>query len=134
MNPKVREVANKIFYGNNRVHMIEPLDVVDFHNLINKSYLILTDSGGIQEEAPSLGKPVLVLRDTTERPEGIKAGTLKLAGVEEESIYNCLKNLLSNKELYNSMSKSCNPYGDGNASKRIVSIILSTFKENKIYL
>ena len=134
MNPKVREVANKIFYGNNRVHMIEPLDVVDFHNLINKSYLILTDSGGIQEEAPSLGKPVLVLRDTTERPEGIKAGTLKLAGVEEESIYNCLKNLLSNKELYNSMSKSCNPYGDGNASKRIVSIISSTFKENKIYL
>ena len=134
LNPLVRQAADEVLGDNSKVHLIEPLEVLDFHNFLNKSHIIMTDSGGIQEEAPSLGKPVLVLRDTTERPEGIKAGTLKLAGVEEESIYNCLKNLLSNKELYNSMSKSCNPYGDGNASKRIVSIISSTFKENKIYL
>ena len=127
MNPKVREIANKIFYGEERVHLIEPLDVIDFHNLINKSYLILTDSGGIQEEAPSLGKPVLVLRDTTERPEGVKSGTLKLAGIEEESIYSAIRELLINRQLYDSMSQSSNPYGDGRASEYIVRAILKTF-------
>ncbi|MDB2050375.1 non-hydrolyzing UDP-N-acetylglucosamine 2-epimerase, partial [Clostridium perfringens] len=98
------------------IHLIEPLEVLDFHNFLNKSYIIMTDSGGIQEEAPSLGKPVLVLRDTTERPEGIAAGTLKLVGVDEETIYALTKELLTNKEIYNNMSKASNPYGDGNAS------------------
>ena len=108
--------------------MIEPLEVFDFHNFQNKSYVILTDSGGIQEEAPSLGKPVLVLRDTTERPEGIKAGTLKLVGTNEETIYNETKKLLINKKEYEKMSKASNPYGDGHASEKIVDAIIDKFK------
>ena len=110
LNPKVREIANEVFKDDDRIKLIDPLEVVDFHNFINKSYLILTDSGGIQEEAPSLGKPVLVLRDTTERPEGIEAGTLKLAGTNEKKIYELAKELIENKEEYNKMSKASNPY------------------------
>ena len=128
LNPKVREVANEVFNGMDRVRLIEPLEVFDFHNFINKSYIILTDSGGIQEEAPSLGKPVLVLRDTTERPEGIEAGTLKLVGTSEEVIYNETKKLLDDKEEYNKMSKASNPYGDGFASKYIVDAIINKYK------
>ncbi len=131
MNPKVREVANEVFEGCNRVKLIEPLEVFDFHNFQNRSYIILTDSGGIQEEAPSLGKPVLVLRDTTERPEGIKAGTLKLVGTNEETIYQETKNLLTNKSEYEKMSKASNPYGDGHASKRIVDAIIGVFGHEK---
>lgn len=122
-NPLVRETANRIFRNSDKIKLIEPLEVLDFHNFLNKSYLILTDSGGIQEEAPSLGKPVLVMRDTTERPEGIKARTLKLVGTEEENIYINIKILLDNKEEYEKMSKASNPYGDGFASKRIADII-----------
>ena len=129
MNPKVREVASEIFKDTDRVKLIEPLEVFDFHNFQNKSYLILTDSGGIQEEAPSLGKPVLVLRDTTERPEGIEAGTLKLVGTDEETIYSETKKLLANKEEYEKMSKASNPYGDGHASERIVDAIIEKFKD-----
>lgn len=124
LNPKVREIARRIFGKEERVHLIEPLDVIDFHNFMNKSYLIMTDSGGIQEEAPSLGKPVIVLRDTTERPEGIEAGTLKLAGVDEDGIYDITRQLLVDSSVYNSMAKACNPYGDGNASSYIVKAIL----------
>jgi len=124
-NPVVRETADEIFSGSDRMRIIEPLDVVDFHNFLSRSYLILTDSGGIQEEAPSLGKPVLVMRDTTERPEGIEAGTLKLVGTDEEVIYKTFKGLLTNKQEYDKMSKSSNPYGDGLASKRIADILLS---------
>ncbi len=124
LNPKVREIANEIFDGDDKVHLIEPLEVFDFHNFQNKSYLILTDSGGIQEEAPSLGKPVLVLRDTTERPEGIKAGTLKLVGTDEETIYNETKKLLTNQKEYEKMSRASNPYGDGHASEKIVDAIV----------
>jgi UDP-N-acetylglucosamine 2-epimerase (non-hydrolysing) len=124
MNPIVRQIADKILGDNDHIHLIEPLDVIDFHNLASKAYLILTDSGGVQEEAPSLGVPVLVLRDTTERPEGVKAGTLKLAGTDEEVIFNLANNLLSNKEAHDSMAKASNPYGDGYASKRIVEAIL----------
>ena len=123
-NPKVREVANRIFGDEDRVKLIEPLEVIDFHNFLNKSYLILTDSGGIQEEAPSLGKPVLVLRDTTERPEGVAAGTLKLVGTKEEDIYNNFKLLLENNEEYKKMSQASNPYGDGRASERIAEVLL----------
>ncbi len=123
MNPKVRETANAILSGNDRIKIIEPLDVVDFHNFLNASYLIITDSGGIQEEAPSLGKPVLVMRDTTERPEGIKAGTLKLVGTNEETIYKAFKQLLVDKKEYEKMAKASNPYGDGLASKRIADIL-----------
>lgn len=123
MNPVVRETANSILGDCDRIRIIEPLDVLDFHNFLNASYLILTDSGGIQEEAPSLGKPVLVMRDTTERPEGIKAGTLKLVGTEEETIYKEFKTLLENKEEYEKMSKASNPYGDGFACKRIADIL-----------
>ena len=122
-NPIVRETANMIFKDNDKVKLIEPLEVIDFNNFLNKSFLILTDSGGIQEEAPSLGKPVLVMRDTTERPEGIKAGTLKLVGTEEENVYNNIKLLLDNKEEYEKMSKASNPYGDGHACKRIADIL-----------
>lgn len=128
LNPLVRDTANEIFGDSGKVHLIEPLEVLDFHNFLNQAYIIMTDSGGIQEEAPSLGKPVLVLRDTTERPEGIDAGTLKLAGVEEETIYNMTKELLTNQSVYDSMAKACNPYGDGNASKYIVDAII-----NKLY-
>ena len=126
-NPKVREVANEIFGDTDKVKLIEPLEVFDFHNFQNKSYMILTDSGGIQEEAPSLGKPVLVLRDTTERPEGIDAGTLKLVGTDEEVIYEEAKKLLEDKEEYEKMSHASNPYGDGHASERIVDAIIETF-------
>ena len=123
MNPVVREIADEFLGGDDRIHIIEPLDVLDFHNFLSRSYLILTDSGGIQEEAPSLGKPVLVMRDTTERPEGIAAGTLKLVGTEEETIYNEFSRLLSDKEEYEAMSKASNPYGDGHACERIADVL-----------
>jgi len=124
LNPKIREIASEVLSGVDRVRLIEPLDVVDFHNFQNRSYLILTDSGGIQEEAPSLGKPVLVLRDTTERPEGIEAGTLKLAGTDEETIYQMTKTLLKDSEAYKKMSQASNPYGDGKASQRIADALI----------
>lgn len=127
-NPVVRQVANEVFGDCDRVKLIEPLEVFDFHNFQNKAYIILTDSGGIQEEAPSLGKPVLVLRDTTERPEGIKAGTLKLVGTDADTIYNETIRLLTDKEQYESMSKASNPYGDGHASERIVDAIIEKFR------
>lgn len=123
MNPVVRQNAHEILDGCDRIRIIEPLEVVDFHNFLAHSYLILTDSGGIQEEAPSLGKPVLVMRDTTERPEGIKAGTLKLVGTDEEYIYNNFKNLLCNREEYDKMAKAANPYGDGTACRQIADIL-----------
>lgn len=123
MNPLVRDTAKEVFGDNDRIRLIEPLEVVDFHNFIGRSHLILTDSGGIQEEAPSLGKPVLVLRDTTERPEGIAAGTLKLAGTQEETIYRMIKELLDDEAAYHAMSHASNPYGDGHASERIADII-----------
>ena len=129
MNPKVREVANEVFDGDDKVKLIEPLEVFDFHNFQNKSYIILTDSGGIQEEAPSLGKPVLVLRDTTERPEGISAGTLKLVGTDEDIIYEETKRLLTDSKEYERMSKASNPYGDGHASERIVDAIVEYFNK-----
>ncbi len=118
-NPKVREIAQQYLSDHDRIELIEPLDVVDFHNFAHQSYLILTDSGGIQEEAPSLGKPVLVLRDTTERPEGVEAGTLKLTGTDEEDVYREAELLLTDQALYQQMSETANPYGDGKASKRI---------------
>lgn len=127
MNPKVREIANEIFGDSNKIKLIEPLEVLDFHNFMNKSYIILTDSGGLQEEAPSLGKPVLVLRNTTERPEGIDAGTLKLVGTDEEVVYRETKQLLENNDIYKKMSEAHNPYGDGLASKRIVDAIIKKF-------
>ena len=123
MNPIVRETANEILGGDDRNRIIEPLDVIDFHNFLANSYLILTDSGGIQEEAPSLGKPVLVMRDTTERPEGIEAGTLKLVGTQEDKIYESFKQLLENEKIYDKMSHASNPYGDGFASRRIADIL-----------
>ena len=128
LNPLVLEAANEVLGNNDKVHLIKPLEVLDFHNFLNKSHIIMTDSGGIQEEAPSLGKPVLVLRDTTERPEGVQAGTLKLAGTDEEVVYNLMKELLTNKDEYNRMSKSSNPYGDGNSSRYIVDAIIKKFK------
>ena len=127
LNPRVRQVANDVFQDCDKVRLIEPLEVFDFHNFQNKSYLIMTDSGGIQEEAPSLGKPVLVLRDTTERPEGIKAGTLKLTGTDEEVIYQEAKKLLTDEEAYHAMSHASNPYGDGHASERIADAIIEKF-------
>lgn len=123
MNPAVRKVAEEELGGCDRIHIIEPVEVFDCHNIMAKSYLILTDSGGIQEEAPSLGKPVLVMRDTTERPEGIDAGTLKLVGTEEEVIYRNFKELLENRKVYETMSKAQNPYGDGRASIRIADVL-----------
>lgn len=123
MNPVVREAAHEILGDTDRIRIIEPLEVVDFHNFLSRSHLILTDSGGIQEEAPSLGKPVLVMRDTTERPEGIAAGTLKLVGTDENVIYEAFKQLLEDQVEYNKMSMSSNPYGDGLASKRIADIL-----------
>lgn len=123
MNPIVRKAADEELGGDERIRIIEPLEVLDFHNFLSRSYLILTDSGGIQEEAPSLGKPVLVMRDTTERPEGIAAGTLKLVGTNEETIYKEFKNLLDNKDEYEKMSKASNPYGDGFACKRIADVL-----------
>ena len=127
LNPKVRDVAHEVFDGCDRVKLIEPLEVFDFHNFINKCYMIMSDSGGVQEEAPSLGKPVLVLRDTTERPEGIDAGTLKLVGTDEDNIYKEAKTLLTNKEAYDKMSRASNPYGDGHASERIVDAIIKKY-------
>lgn len=124
LNPAVREMADRYLDGCDRIRLIEPLDVIDFHNFMAHSYLILTDSGGVQEEAPSLGKPVLVMRDTTERPEGIKAGTLRLVGTSEEDIYNTCIELLSDQKQYRRMSHAVNPYGDGHASERIVRVIL----------
>lgn len=128
MNPLVRKVAEEELSGCDRIHIIEPLDVLDCHNIMARSYLILTDSGGIQEEAPSLGKPVLVMRDTTERPEGIKAGTLQLVGTTEEVIYSTFTRLLDNKSDYDAMAHATNPYGDGYACKRIADILT---KQNK---
>ena len=127
MNPLVRETADEILGGDSRIRIIEPLDVLDFHNFLSRSFLILTDSGGIQEEAPTLGKPVLVMRDTTERPEGIAAGTLKLVGTEEETIYKEFNKLLDDEEEYTKMSEASNPYGDGFACKRIAEIIEKDF-------
>ncbi|PEZ82673.1 MULTISPECIES: non-hydrolyzing UDP-N-acetylglucosamine 2-epimerase [Bacillaceae] len=129
LNPLVQELANEILGDDPRVHLIEPLDVLDFHNFASRAYLILTDSGGIQEEAPSLGVPVLVLRDTTERPEGIAAGTLRLAGTDEQNIYNLAHELLTDQEVHEKMSKASNPYGDGNASVRIAEAIRYYFKQ-----
>ena len=123
MNPVVRATADKYLRGEERIRIIEPLEVLDFHNFLSRAYLVLTDSGGIQEEAPSLGKPVLVMRDTTERPEGIAAGTLKLVGTDEQTIYENFKLLLENEEEYKRMSNASNPYGDGFASKRIADIL-----------
>lgn len=126
MNPLVRQVASEVFGDDPRFHIIEPLDVLHFHNFLARSHLILTDSGGIQEEAPSLGKPVLVMRDTTERPEGVAAGTLKLVGTNEETIYQEMNRLLTDPEAYNAMSHASNPYGDGFASQRIADILENT--------
>lgn len=126
MNPAVRETAKEILGNDDRIKIIEPLEVIDFHNFMANSYMILTDSGGIQEEAPSLGKPVLVMRDTTERPEGIKAGTLKLVGTDEEVIYKEFKKLLTDEEEYKRMSNASNPYGDGKACKKIADILEKT--------
>lgn len=125
MNPVVREIAKEVLGDDDRVHIIEPLDVIDFHNFLNHSYLILTDSGGIQEEAPSLGKPVLVMRDTTERPEGVEAGTLRLVGTSEEKIYAEFSKLLTDEYEYKTMSCASNPYGDGLASVRIADYLAS---------
>jgi UDP-N-acetylglucosamine 2-epimerase (non-hydrolysing) len=123
MNPCIREIAKDIFSGEERIHLIEPLDVLEFHNMMARSYLILTDSGGIQEEAPSLGKPVLVMRDTTERPEGIEAGTLRLVGTQEQSIYDAVHQLLNDPAVYGEMERANNPYGDGRASHYIADIL-----------
>jgi len=122
-NPKVRKIAGEVFKSVDNVRLVEPLDVLDFHNYMSRSYLIVTDSGGIQEEAPALGKPVIVVRDTTERPEGVEQGTLLLAGTETESIYEMVKELLADNKLYQTIARKANPYGDGFASKRIVDII-----------
>ncbi|MBS4223430.1 non-hydrolyzing UDP-N-acetylglucosamine 2-epimerase [Lederbergia citrea] len=127
LNPVVRELADEILGNDARIHLIEPLDVIDFHNFANRAHLILTDSGGVQEEAPSLAVPVLVLRDTTERPEGIEAGTLKLAGTDEETIYQLATQLLTDNAEYEKMAKAANPYGDGHASSRICDAILYHF-------
>lgn len=124
MNPAVREVADELLGNNERVHLIEPLEVLDFHNFAARAHIILTDSGGIQEEAPSLAKPVIVLRDTTERPEGIEAGTLKLAGTDEDTIYQLTDELLSDQQAYDAMAHASNPYGDGHASERIVKALI----------
>ena len=129
MNPAVREIARKELSGLDRIHLIEPLDVLDFHNFMARCHLILTDSGGIQEEAPSLGKPVLVMRDTTERPEGLAAGTLKLVGTDEEVIYRNFRLLLEDPQAYAAMSNASNPYGDGYASRRIADILERELEE-----
>lgn len=124
LNPQVRDIAHAELDGFDRLRLVEPLDVLDFHNILAKSHLVLTDSGGIQEEAPSLGKPVLVMRDTTERPEGVDAGTLKLVGSDEEGIASSFAELLDNEDMYEAMSRASNPYGDGHASNRIVDILM----------
>lgn len=132
MNPVVRKAAAEVFGVDERFHIIEPLDVLDFHNFLSRSYLILTDSGGIQEEAPSLGKPVLVMRDTTERPEGIAAGTLKLVGTNEETIYKEFDRLLTDKAAYDAMAKASNPYGDGHACERIADVLCDDYNQINI--
>lgn len=129
LNPLVQELANEVLGDDPRIHLIEPLDVLDFHNFASRAHLILTDSGGIQEEAPSLGVPVLVLRDTTERPEGIAAGTLRLAGTDEQTIYDLAHELLTDQKVHEKMAKASNPYGDGNASVRIAEAIRYYFKQ-----
>lgn len=129
LNPKVREIAYKVFEGNNRIHLIEPLDYEPFTNLMARVHMVVTDSGGLQEEAPSLGKPVLVIREETERPEGIEAGTAKLVGTSYDKVYEEMDLLLSNQEEYNKMANAVNPYGDGKASERIVDIILKYGKK-----
>lgn len=132
LSPRVQEVAKEVLGGDPRIHLIDPLDVVDFHNLAKRSYFIMTDSGGVQEEAPSLGKPVLVLRDTTERPEGVKAGTLKLVGTEVEPVKKAMIDLLEDQAAYDEMVNAKNPYGDGHASDRIMDAIYYYFdKENR---
>ncbi len=128
MNPTVREMASRCFSGCERIHMIEPLDVLDFHNIMARAFLIMTDSGGIQEEAPSLGKPVLVMRDTTERPEGLEAGTLRLVGTGEEPIYQAVMELLTVPEKYKQMEHAANPYGDGHASEYIADVLAKNLK------
>lgn len=130
-NPAVRDVAYKILSQNNRIHLTEPLDIKDMHNLMNLSYFVMTDSGGLQEEVPSMNKPVIVLRNVTERPEGVEAGTLKLAGVNEDEIYAIAKQLLDDTKEYNKMATAINPFGDGNASQRITDAILYYFGINK---
>ncbi|MFK3960589.1 non-hydrolyzing UDP-N-acetylglucosamine 2-epimerase [Guptibacillus hwajinpoensis] len=127
LNPSIRKLADEVLGDHSRIHLIDPLDVIDFHNFASRATLILTDSGGVQEEAPSLGSPVLVLRENTERPEGVSAGTLKLVGTDEEAIYSTTSSLLVNEKEYNKMSQASNPYGDGEASKRIVEAILYYF-------
>ena len=129
MSPAVRAVANEILVGCERIRLIEPLDVLDFHNFLSRCYLVLTDSGGIQEEAPSLGKPVLVMRDTTERPEGVEAGTLRLVGTSEDAIYQNFKQLVEERAEYEKMAKAVNPYGDGLASSRIADILEQEFSK-----
>lgn len=131
LNPAVQEAAQSILGRHQRIHLIEPLDVIDFHNLAARSYLIMSDSGGVQEEAPSLGVPVLVLRDTTERPEGVEAGTLKLVGTETANVLSAMNELLDNEETHQAMSDASNPYGDGQASRRILQAIAYTFKQTK---
>lgn len=131
LNPAVREKAIKILGGHERIHLIEPLDAIDFHNFLRKAYLVFTDSGGVQEEAPGMGVPVLVLRDTTERPEGIEAGTLKLVGTQKETLIKEALDLLDNKGHHDEMAKAANPYGDGNAAKRILEAIKSQFNETE---
>lgn len=131
MNPAVREIAGRELSGQERIHLIEPLDVLDFHNFMARCYLILTDSGGIQEEAPSLGKPVLVMRDTTERPEGVAAGTLKLVGTDEDVIYRSCCTLLEDAKAYAAMAEASNPYGDGFASRRIADILQRELEETQ---
>ena len=132
MNPTVRKTAASILSGHDRIHIIEPLDVPDFHNFLCRCHVILTDLGGIQEEASALGKPVLVMRDTTERPEGIAAGTLRLVGTDEERIYQKFTSLLDDEEEYRKMSVSVNPYGNGSASQRIADIIEERWQSNLI--
>ena len=131
LSPRVQEAAKEVLGGDPRIHLIKPLDVVDFHNLAKRSYFIMTDSGGVQEEAPSLGKPVLVLRDTTERPEGVKAGTLKLVGTEEDAVKTAMLELLTDKAAYKQMAEAKNPYGDGQASDRILNDIAWYFAGKK---
>ena len=130
LSPRVQEVAKEVLGDDPRIHLIDPLDVVDFHNLAKRSYFIMTDSGGVQEEAPSLGKPVLVLRDTTERPEGVKAGTLKLVGTEVDKVHDEMVKLLENKSEYDKMANAKNPYGDGRASERIMNAIYYYFNKD----
>lgn len=127
LNPQVQSIAQEVFGQDRRIRLVEPMEVIDFHNLLSRAHLILTDSGGIQEEAPSLGKPVIVLRDTTERPEGIQAGTLKLAGTNEQTIFSMVDTLLTDQQAYDRMRHASNPYGDGKASKRIVDAIIAWY-------